>query len=228
MYTYLLLNLFTIAFPLFRSFENKIHYARNWGPLFTAITFTGSFFLIWDHYFTTWGVWGFNPQYILGLYMFALPLEEWLFFITVPFACVFIYEVLNYFVKHDPLLKYSHLITIGLVLVLFSIAVLNLDKLYTSVTFILTALFLTIHWLCFKRKYLGKFYLAYTISLFPFLIVNGILTSLPIVVYNDAETLGIRIFTIPLEDTVYCMLLLLMNITLYEFVKEKTKNVKQK
>lgn len=61
--------------------------------------------------------------------------------------------------------------------------------------------------------------------LIPFLIVNGILTGSyvdePIVWYNNAENLGIRIGTIPVEDTVYAMLLLMMNITFLERFSSK-------
>ena len=55
-----------------------------------------------------------------------------------------------------------------------------------------------------------------TYCIIPFLIVNGFLTAIPVVLYNDAENLGVRIYSIPFEDTFYGMLLVLMNIVLYE------------
>ena len=54
-------------------------------------------FIPWDIYFTAKGVWDFNPNFIIDVKFLYLPIEEWLFFIIVPYACVFIYEVLNYF-----------------------------------------------------------------------------------------------------------------------------------
>ena len=72
-----------------------------------------------------------------------------------------------------------------------------------------------------KPNWLGRFYIGYFIALIPFFIVNGILTYMPVVTYNDAENLGIRLFTIPIEDTIYCLLLLLMNVIMYEYIKQK-------
>jgi lycopene cyclase domain-containing protein len=56
--------------------------------------------------------------------------------------------------------------------------------------------------------------------------VNGILTGTgieePIIWYNNDENLGIRIGTIPIEDIFYGMLLVLLNISLFEFFQKKS------
>ncbi len=76
-----------------------------------------------------------------------------------------------------------------------------------------------------KPKFLGKFYLSYLFILIPFVLVNGILTGTgiesPVVWYNDAENLGIRLGTIPVEDTIYGMMLILMNVTIFETLQSK-------
>jgi lycopene cyclase domain-containing protein len=220
MYTYLLLNLFTILVPLAFSFEKRIGYYKQWKALFPALFITGSFFIVWDHLLTSWGVWHFNPEYLTGVQWWGLPIEEWLFFFTVPYSCMFIYVSLNYILKGDALQRYSQNISIVLVVIFSIVALLNHDKLYTGIKLSLTAIML-LFTLIRKYRFMGKFYRAYLVSLIPFMIVNGILTALPVVIYNNEENLGIRIFTIPIEDTVYTLLLLLMNTVLFEYFKSR-------
>lgn len=224
-YLYLILNILTISFPLIRSFEPKINYSSKWSFLFPAILFTGAFFLVWDHWFTVMGVWEFNPRYLVGIYFFQLPLEEWLFFLTVPFACVFIYEVLIYFFPKDYFLPLAKPFVYVMIPFLLGLALLHLDKWYTSVNFIVGALVLVIHFLIFNDRFLGRFIFAYLVTLIPFMLCNGILTGgiteEPVVIYNNAENLGIRIWTIPIEDTIYCMTLLLMNVSIFESLRSR-------
>lgn len=222
-YTYLLLNIFTLSYPIAQSFEHRLKYYKQWKRLFPAILITGAFFVVWDILFTELSVWSFNQSYLIGYKIINLPLEEWLFFITVPYACVFIYEVLNYFVKKDLLGKYAKYIALILGLFLIVFALGNSDKLYTFISFSLTGVLLILHSLFLKREYLGRFFLAYLVTLIPFAVVNGFLTSLPVVQYNDLENLGIRIGTIPVEDFVYNLLLFLMNITIYESLRKIKK-----
>jgi lycopene cyclase domain-containing protein len=222
--TYLLINIFTIAFPLFKSFEQKVNMVSRWPALLPAMGITAMVFIIWDALFTAMGVWGFNDSHLIGVKILGLPLEEWLFFFTVPYACMFIYEVLNYFVKRDVLGGVARPFSIVLAVFFVVMGALHLDKWYTAVTFLSTAAWLgLIIWR--KPDWLGRFYLGYMVSLVPFLMVNGVLTGSfldePVVWYNDAENLGLRIATIPVEDSMYMLLMLLMNTTLYEGLRKK-------
>jgi len=54
----------------------------------------------------------------------------------------------------------------------------------------------------------------------PFLIINGVLTAMPVLIYNESEIIGIRIYTIPVEDVFYGMLLYLSVLTIYEGLKQ--------
>lgn len=222
MYIYLYLNIFTILFPFLLSFDKRVQFYKTWKYLFPAMAINAVIFIIWDSFFTRQGVWGFNNEYLLGIYLFNLPLEEVLFFITVPYACVFIYECLNIYVKNDVLLKIAMPATLLIIFSNVIIGLLNLRQLYTSVTFLLLPFIFLIHYLLFKEKLLGRFYLAYLVHLVPFLLVNGVLTALPIVWYNNDHNLGIRLTTIPIEDTMYSMVMLLITITAFEFFRRKS------
>jgi lycopene cyclase domain-containing protein len=221
-FTYLLLMLATLAGPLAFSFENQVQFYKKVKFLLPAILFSGVIFILWDLRFEELGIWSFNPDYVLGIYILNLPLEEWMFFFIIPYSCVFIYEVLNVKLAHFEKPTVFLAISLVLVVAFALVAYFARQKLYTFFTFFLLTIYFgyTIFRNRFKQHY-TKFYLAWLISLVPFLIVNGILTALPVVEYDDMHNLGIRIFTIPVEDFFYFFLLLLMNVTIYEYMKNQ-------
>lgn len=226
-YTYLGLMLFTVSVPLIRSFEYRIAYYKKWGILSVAIIIPLIPFIIWDIWFTANGVWEFNPEYVTGYYFLGLPLEEWSFFIAVPFACIFVYEVLNYFIKKIYFPRSSLMITIAFLLLSLVLALSHTDRLYTFINYSFTAAVLALQLVLGTHKtYLSRFYLAYGVNLIPFVIVNGILTSMPVVIYNNAENLALRFYTIPVEDFFYFLSLFLLNINIYEFLKGRRPALK--
>ncbi|MBX2898418.1 MAG: lycopene cyclase domain-containing protein [Cyclobacteriaceae bacterium] len=224
-YVYLAIDFFSILFPFLFSFYPKHNFSKKWRYLWVAIAAPAVFFLVWDEWFTQMGVWGFTPRYLTGIQLGSLPLEEVLFFICIPYACVFTYEAVNYLIAWRLNEKYTNLITDLLMGMMFVVGGIHIERWYTGVTFIVLAIFLVLHRWVWKTNYLGKFYLAFVFILIPFFIVNGILTGTGIeeqvVWYNDAENLGIRLGTIPVEDTFYGMLLLMMNVSLFEYLQTK-------
>ncbi|NEN22071.1 lycopene cyclase domain-containing protein [Cryomorpha ignava] len=222
-YTYLLLNILTIALPFFWSFEKKIFFVRYWRGLFLGIAVMILVFVPWDVWFTSMQVWGFNERYITGIKIANLPIEEWLFFITVPYACTFLYETLNYYLPKSPLAGIQDKITAILIFVSFVLSIVFVDRIYTFTTFSLLSLFLIWHLLINRSNFLGQFYLLFVFVQIPFFFVNGALTGMftdePIVWYNNAENMGIRLITIPVDDVGYNMLMLLIVITVLEMFK---------
>ena len=225
-YYYLILDLFTLSYPLFKSFDKRVQFVKYWRGVFLGIAVMITLFIPWDVWFTSKGVWGFNERFISGAHIANLPVEEWLFFIVVPFACCFIYEVLNYFLPRSPLARIQDKITAVLIFISFILSILYVDRLYTFTTFSLLALFLIWHLVVNRSEFLGQFYLAFLIIQIPFVLVNGALTGMftdePIVWYNNAENMGIRLITIPLEDMGYNMLMLLIVITVLEMFKVRS------
>lgn len=220
-YTYLALMLFSFAGPFFLSFSKHVQFIKKWKYLPIPLLVTTTYFVLWDSIFTKIGIWHFNENYILGYKILHLPIEEWMFFFIIPFCCVFIYECANYYIKKDFLQEYAYKINAVILVFISVVAILNFNKIYTAFNFISAATLMAYVQFILKPKWLGRFYVGYLFSLIPFFIVNGILTYLPVVTYNNAENLGIRLFTIPIEDTIYCLLLLLMNVAMYEYFKGK-------
>ncbi len=229
---YLLINIFSILFPFIFSFDRRLGYYTRWKYLFPAIFIPALFFIGWDIYFTRIGIWGFNPAYLSGIQLFNLPIEEVLFFFCIPYASIFIYDVVKFMGrKFDP--GVSRSISVVLIITSFLLVIFFRDRLYSAVTFFLLGLFVFILQFSIKAKFLGRFYFSYLFILIPFLIVNGLLTGSfiheEVVWYNSSENMGIRLFTIPVEDAFYGMLLLMMNAALYEGLekmdKGKSKNI---
>lgn len=176
-YTYLLINFFSILIPFLFSFEKRIFFFKKLKALLPAILITGIFFIIWDHFMTIWKVWEFNNEYLIGYYLWDLPVEEWLFFFTIPYSCVFIYESLNFLIKKDTLSGYSKNISGTLAVILIVVVLFNTGKLYTAIKLTLTV-FMLVYVLIENFDFMGKFYRAYLVSLIPFFAVNGLLTAL--------------------------------------------------
>jgi lycopene cyclase domain-containing protein len=175
-------------------------------------------------HFTTLKVWGFNARYLLGLYVYNLPLEEILFFICIPFCCLFTYHAVTLVKKSARHFNFIALLSLVLGIILFLIGLFHFQKNYTLWSFTTAGISLSIFGM--KRPiYMANFWIAYFILLLPFFIVNGILTGTgpdsPIVWYNNAENSGLRVLTIPVEDFLYGMTLILWNIVLFEFTSKK-------
>lgn len=223
--TYLFIDLASISVPFIFSFHPKLQFYKQWRAFFLACLITLLPFLLWDIYFTEIGVWGFNSSYLSGLKIGNLPIEEILFFICIPYACVFTYHCIDGLYQVKLSRRIAAFITYFLIALLVAGAIFYYDKMYTGFTFTSLSVFLFLLMMFRKSAWLGKFYIVFAILLIPFLIVNGILTGSfldePIVWYNNNENINYRIFTIPIEDAFYAMLLIGSNIYLYDTFRKK-------
>ena len=224
MFLYLLLNIGSVSIPFLYSFEKKMRFIKHWKAVFTSLTIVATVFLIWDAIFTANGVWGFNPDYHLNILFFGMPIEEWMFFFCIPYASIFIHYSLAYF-KPKLLLsiKITRFITLFFMAIILPVVVLNTYKDYTFVNYSFL-LFILLMGFFYGIKYLQRFYISFLIILVPFFIVNGVLTGTgleePVVWYNNAENLGIRLTTIPIEDIGYAFSMIFGNILLIEKFKK--------
>lgn len=224
---YLLLLIISIAGPLALSFDRKVHFFTHWKSLFIGTLVSATIFIIWDIIFVIKGVWGFNPQYLLGANLFMLPIEEILFFIFIPYCCVFIHEVIKaYFPNWIASKEITSGITLFNISLITVLVFLNLDRSYTGIVGTSTII-ITIIAFAFNRKLLSRFYITFLIMVIPFLIINGVLTGFGIdnevVWYNNLENLGFRVVTIPVEDFAYAFSLVLLTLLVKQRVEWSNK-----
>lgn len=223
-YTYLIIDLGCILIPFIFSFYKKHAFYKEWKYFFVSCLIVGTFFLIWDEIFTKLGYWGFNPTYLTGFYIGNLPIEEILFFVCIPYACSFTFFAFNYLITNKKnnikINKFNDFLSLFLI----GLSILNYNKWYTFLTFMFLGLFL----LYLKKQQINLFYYYITfVAILPFFFIsNGILTGSflesPIVWYNNSENLAFRMFTIPIEDTFYGMLLIFGNIYFHQLLKNKS------
>lgn len=225
---YSLLLILTIAPPLLMSFDRKLQFYRQWKYLLPSLGMIGALYIFFDIWFTDLGVWGFNPLHHSSLLLFNLPIEEWLFFLLIPYASIFLHESL---VLHFPALQLGEKTTRALTHVLIAVftllAVVHMDKIYTLYMAALMVVTLTFS-VFDSSQVVRKFYFTFLFLLIPFVVVNGLLTGSfagkEVVWYNNQENLGLRFLTIPIEDFGYAFSLLLLNLMLTARLRQKPGN----
>ena len=228
-YTYLLIDLGAVLVPFIFSFHPRLRFSKNFLPFFLANAIVAAFFIVWDYYFTHLGIWGFNDDYLIGVKLGLLPLEEILFFIFIPFSCTFSFHCfrvlkINFFSK-----KIARLVSVFLAPSLLIMGSIFYSKAYTAFAFLGCGLFIMLAFVVQRKPWAGLLLSTYTVMLLPFFIVNGLLTGTglekPVVWYNDKENLAIRLLTIPVEDIFYGFLLVGGTIYIYEFLLAKKRKL---
>ena len=216
---YLVLNILIISGPVLLSFDRKVRYVQYWPKVFMSLAVVGIFFIGWD-IAVSGDHWDFNEQYTLPVRFLGLPPGEYLFFITVPFSCLFIWQILVTGKKLIPPEKNRVGNAILLITAILFVIFLLTGKYYTALVFlslVITALLdmvFKINLFYQKETYT---YLALLTALI--LLFNGFLTARPVVTYNPEVFSNIRIWTIPLEDFGYGYALVLLCTILFEKLK---------
>ena len=222
-YTYLFVLGITFIAPFLLGFHSSVNFNQQWRKILKGLLWIGLLYIPWDILKTYYGVWSFNPEMITGLYLANLPIEEVFFFVVTPFACLFSYACVQYYWPQDLSRNYTHWAKTGLIL-LMTLSLLVLAQhptgWYTS-SAIVVAIIMSL--LAYRKLTNRSFFLGvitWMILLLPFYLCNGILTGLEfwqypfwnthqvdikdaVVLYNNAENVGIRIWSVPLEDFFY-------------------------
>jgi lycopene cyclase domain-containing protein len=227
--TYLLLVILIVLFPLLLSMRWKFRYADNYRYLFPAIAIVGGAYIVWDVVVTALGHWAFNDHHVTGVRVHGLPVEELLFFVVVPYSCIFIYENLEFFLPERATHAYRRGILLVPAALFFIGAAVFRQQQYTMAALASCGIFLLLAFHFHPGLLASRNYWAYIgLCMIPFVIFNFILTSLPVVVYNPQAIWGGdgwwngRFLTIPLEDFFYNYSMLSLYLLVYLVLKRRS------
>lgn len=224
---YLIFNFIVLIGPVLASFDRHVCFFSKWKSAWLAITIVAIPFIAWDA-LVTGRHWWFSPVYTIGVKIFELPVEECLFFFTVPFASVFVWEVVkHYFPFHTG--KTTTVISLLVSLMWMpGIYFAFTGKEYTA--FALMALSVSFFIDLFLKTTITtqkRFYTFLGLTSIFMLIFNGYLTARPVVMYDAAYQLDWRVGTIPIEDFIYGYALIVLVVVVYEKLIFRTHEIKK-
>ncbi|MDD5565309.1 MAG: lycopene cyclase domain-containing protein [Candidatus Omnitrophica bacterium] len=93
---YMLVLILAGSLPFVLSFWPKLKFYRNSRALAASIFGIVAIFGVWDVIAVNRHHWYFDPSGVGAVTIFNLPLEEVLFFVVIPFCCIFTWEALKY------------------------------------------------------------------------------------------------------------------------------------
>jgi lycopene cyclase domain-containing protein len=217
-----------LAGPLLFGAMRPFYFINKWKYTIVPILIPAIFFLIWDSIVAD-SHWHFNDKYVLGITLFNLPIEEILFFISIPFACLFTWEMIIRRSEVKELLWISKIRRYLYLLIPIGIWFFISGKHYTGLAISFLGLAVLLDQLLNTNIILQKrFYLYLLLVLLFTLIFNGYLTWRPVVTYGVQYQLDFRIFTIPIEDFVYGTALIFMNTSIYQKIINKKERLSNK
>lgn len=220
-YWYILI-LFTLAgLTMFLFVKKSIVFIMEFKYMLPAIIFTSAIFIMMNKRFIESDIISFNNNYLIGKTILKLPIEEWLFLLVISFFSFSVYLLVSERFANFEKPDLFYAISLVLLLVIGFVAWTSREKLIPFFGFFLLAIYFA--YTLFRNRFkthFGKFYITYLIVALPFLIVKAILNTLPVLLYNNEHTLGIRLFSMPVEEFGYLFLLMLINVTIFEYLRD--------
>jgi len=220
--TYLLLQLTYLVIPVLLSRRFNLRFSFRLRYLLPAVVFSGAIFVMWNMRFNELGIWKYNTDYITGIYLVNVPVEEWLAFLIIPVTAAYIFDWTKIKLEKFEMQNIFVAVSLLLFIAMGVLAYFFRRNMFSFFTFFLTAIYLgyTVFRNRFKKHY-PSFYAAFGISLIPFLIVSVLAGALPIISYNADHIMGISLLAVPVERFFYLFLMLLITITIYEYLSER-------
>jgi lycopene cyclase domain-containing protein len=211
-----------LSIPVISDWKRKDLFFKNLKYLLPSILFSGAICILWDMRFTELGIWNYNPEYVSRFSILKLPAEQWLLLLALPCFSIFVYERVKQ--KSGNFDRGNLFVGISLVLLVgFGLlAWYQREKLYPFFTFFLLTVYFG--YIIFRNRFkshLTSFYLAFFLSVILYFIMRMIITTLPVISFHPSHITGILIYKMPVEDLGYFFLLFIMNVSIYEYLKER-------
>jgi lycopene cyclase domain-containing protein len=200
---YSIITLAVLALPVAFSFEGRVHFWTHWPAAGAALALTGVLYLFWNSLAVRRGDWTFNPKYAGALRLFHLPVGGVLFLVAVPYASLFLFEMVRssfssewWPVARTPLLAGA--------LVFVVAAWLFRHHGFTLITMVSAVIFLST--LALTHPGLAgrsEFWIWLGACFVGLAVVCWLTAALPILWYNPKAFTGLKIGPVPLEDFIY-------------------------
>lgn len=98
---YMIILMLSVCIPLICSFWPPLKFYSYLRALFYSIGLIILLYGAWDMIAVWRNHWAFDPGGIWGIKIINLPIEEVLFFIIIPFCCIFTWEALLHILKKE-------------------------------------------------------------------------------------------------------------------------------
>lgn len=215
-FEYLFFNIIVFIGPFIVTRLNRYKNYMRKRQAWSAIIMVMIPYIVWDS-LVTHSHWWFNEKYTLNVRIFNLPVGELLFFITVPFACLLVWEAIKHRVLERIFIRKIGIYLFLYMLVPVGIFIFLKGKEYTGLVLIAIGLSAFLDYSLRTNLFTKRnTYLFLGVLTGLILIFNGYLTARPVVLYGIDYQIGLRIITIPIEDFGYGYSLMLFCIIIYE------------
>ncbi|MCB9715763.1 MAG: lycopene cyclase domain-containing protein [Myxococcales bacterium] len=213
---YLLFDLLVLAVPLLVGAWRRAWFYDRLGTALRAVIGVGVPFVLWDAA-VAGRHWWFDPRYVLGVELLGLPVEELLFFVAIPLACLFTWETVLGGARAEARPGLVWLYPVLWALVPLGVLVAGHGEQYTGAVLIALGLVALLdHALGAGLLLAPRAHVFFAVVVLLTLVFNGYLTGRPVVHYGEAYQLGLHIGTIPVEDFAYGLALVWGSTVLYQ------------
>ncbi len=220
-YLYLLILLVLAGFTLFLFIKKSIVFIMEFKYMLPAIIFSGSIFIMLNIRFLQSGIISFNENFLIGKNILGLPIEEWLFLLIISLFAFSVYVLVNVRFENFDKPNLFYIVSILLLMGFTYEAWFERQKLVSFFIFFLLVIYFG--YTLFRKRFkphLTKFYISYFFVLIPFFLIKIVLNMLPVILYNNDFILGIRLVGVPVEQFANLFLLMLINITIFEYLRD--------